>query len=337
MTTTVTRAYTFESILHLLEPKPKVSTTPKADTKQPNGMDDGSGNEDGGDEVAAEDSEEAAADAAPALPDIALAWYGPEEGTLCVMPEGGADSGYFYTCTWEMPQPLRAEALLGNPKVPASQRTVARAGGYHIIALANGAVHVMATGNSKQAFVLSLHSVFQGRARMALGYQDRFLVTAGDDGNIFVLTTHWPDLGDGSQPIAEELSLAPLVLTARGEDIADTAAYSFEEALQKAEQDRYLLTADEKKRRRRVAVETLRKEFEALVRRTASLAPSQQLPRSAFELDPQIRLDMATAKEEVRARARVCVCMCVLGKDGGKSGYALHGAQRWFSWWRFRR
>lgn len=88
-------------------------------------------------------------------------------------------------------------------------------------------------------------------------------------------------------------------------DITDPRSYSIEEAKLKQEEDDRVAAAEKKKQRMRLEIAELRKEFVFLLRKNAALDRTSQLPRDAFELDPQLRQSLeaeAQSKiEEVRA------------------------------------
>ena len=135
---------------------------------------------------------------------------------------------------------------------------------------------------------------------------------------------------------------------------------SIEEAKQKAEQDRRIRLAEEKKAATRKYISTLRQQFRQLEERSSELPRHLQLGKAEFQMDPSIQADLDAQIEEkvqsavflspfrnfVDRRIRDCGCMgegilcylmllflctfpvCILDKDGPPEACLGH-AEKW--------
>ncbi|XP_063486095.1 cilia- and flagella-associated protein 44 isoform X3 [Symphalangus syndactylus] len=127
---------------------------------------------------------------------------------------------------------------------------------------------------------------------IASSFDDRFLVTAGADGNIFVFNIFSefmlrkdmkakvpsPRFGIETEPIPE--------------DIEDPKAYSIENARRKREHDKLMKEVEEIKARKREKIKALRNEFCKLLEMNEELPKHMQFKRTDFDVDSQIRAEM---------------------------------------------
>ncbi|XP_042312653.1 cilia- and flagella-associated protein 44 isoform X2 [Sceloporus undulatus] len=164
----------------------------------------------------------------------------------------------------------------------------------------NGAVRIyplhrkeLSADNIAGYWSFNLHDNDYGKIQgICSSFDDRFLVTCGADGNIFtynilsaeeikkVLRTKVPSPRKG---LDQERA---------AEDIVDPSAYSIENAKQKKEYDQIMRAAEQKKYVKRQELNTLRYQFQDLLRMNDDLPKHMQLHRAQFELDRRIRAEM---------------------------------------------
>ncbi|EHH16062.1 hypothetical protein EGK_11297 [Macaca mulatta] len=127
---------------------------------------------------------------------------------------------------------------------------------------------------------------------IASSFDDRFLVTVGADGNIFVFNIisefmlrkdikaklPSPRFGIETEPIPE--------------DIEDPKAYSIENARRKREHDKLMKEVEEIKAQKREQIKALRTEFCKLLEMNEELPTHMQFKRTDFDVDSKIRAEM---------------------------------------------
>ncbi|XP_064412807.1 cilia- and flagella-associated protein 44 [Latimeria chalumnae] len=126
-------------------------------------------------------------------------------------------------------------------------------------------------------------------------YDDQFIVTCGADSNIFVFSVMPEE--DIEEALKAKKATVPsprkdLEKEKAVEDIEDPNAYSIENAKQRAEWDRVVKLAEEKKLRKRQHLAQLQTEFKMLLTCNMELPEHMQLTKEDFELDERIREEM---------------------------------------------
>nr|XP_003469323.1 cilia- and flagella-associated protein 44 [Cavia porcellus] len=128
--------------------------------------------------------------------------------------------------------------------------------------------------------------------RISTSFDDRFLVTAGADSNIFVFNIFSefmlkkvtkakvpsPRLGIEAEPVPE--------------DIEDPKAYSIENARRKREHDKLMKEVEEIKAGKREKIQALRNEFQKLLKMNKELPEHMQFKRTDFNIDSEIRAEI---------------------------------------------
>ncbi|XP_004675512.1 PREDICTED: cilia- and flagella-associated protein 44 [Condylura cristata] len=128
---------------------------------------------------------------------------------------------------------------------------------------------------------------------ISTSFDDRFLVTAGADSNIFVFNIFSeielrellkarvpaPRLGIEREPIPQ--------------DIEDPKAYSIENARKKREHDKLMKEVEEIKAGKREKLKALRNEFGKLLEMNEKLPKHMQFKRTDFDVDSRIRAEVA--------------------------------------------
>ncbi|XP_074157296.1 LOW QUALITY PROTEIN: cilia- and flagella-associated protein 44 [Sminthopsis crassicaudata] len=120
-------------------------------------------------------------------------------------------------------------------------------------------------------------------------YDDRFVVSCGADGNIFVFNVlSEEELEEGLKATVPPLK-GGLESEKRAEDIEDPNAYSIEGARQKREYDQIMREAEEIKAQKREKLSELRNEFQKLLVKNSELPEHMQLHRTEFDVDTRVR------------------------------------------------
>lgn len=166
---------------------------------------------------------------------------------------------------------------------------------------------------------------------LAVSHDDRYVLTGGSDGNVFVYQANLPSTAAGGVaevPRPHPGTVSDIVVssarvwnnnlqnslththtqtqapTALGKDIEDPTHYSIEDAKQKAEHDRRMKLAEEKKHHMRREVTALRKVFRRLKQRNSALPRDLRLGEREFVMDPHLEAELRSKAEEKVAEVR---------------------------------
>uniref|UniRef100_A0A183AL09 WD_REPEATS_REGION domain-containing protein n=1 Tax=Echinostoma caproni TaxID=27848 RepID=A0A183AL09_9TREM len=131
-----------------------------------------------------------------------------------------------------------------------------------------------------------------GVNRITLSHDEKFLMSIGDDGTFFLCELMSEELQN--KEITEFRARIPSAYEAQlnVDDIADPKAQSIEQAKQKAEYDRLISLAEQKKAETRKKVTELRLRFRRLKEQNERLPERIRLSKEDFNLVPQIRDDL---------------------------------------------
>ncbi|XP_045142087.1 cilia- and flagella-associated protein 44 [Echinops telfairi] len=164
----------------------------------------------------------------------------------------------------------------------------------------NGAVRIYvlhrndtSLSSMKEFWHLSIHDNDYGRIKnIATSFDNRFLVTAGGDSNIFVFNIF-------SELELEEELKAKVPFPRFGietelipPDIEDPKAYSIENARKKREHDKLMKEVLEIQSQKREKLKYLRSEFLNLLKMNEELPKHMQLKRTDFDVDSKIRAEI---------------------------------------------
>ncbi|KAG7487289.1 hypothetical protein MATL_G00021590 [Megalops atlanticus] len=142
-------------------------------------------------------------------------------------------------------------------------------------------------------WALSVHDNQYGQVRsVRCSHDDRFVLTAGDDGNIFAFSLLPREQLAGAAPHSPAKIPSPpadIDLEQVVQDIVDPNAYSIETAKQRTELDRLRREAEQRKEERRRRLQELQAQFKELLQRNQSLPEHVRLPPEELELDPRFR------------------------------------------------
>lgn len=149
-------------------------------------------------------------------------------------------------------------------------------------------------------WTFSMHDNHNGRVNeVSTSFDNKHVFSVGQDGNFFVYDFN----GDLLTPKSPPQSKQRVGEQQRGEDgrdvedIDDPGHYSIEEAKQKAERDRMLRLAEEKKMGVRRQVAKLRRQFRSVKSKNERMPKHLMLGKDELELDPQLRVEMREQTE----------------------------------------
>ncbi|XP_041088697.1 cilia- and flagella-associated protein 44 isoform X2 [Polyodon spathula] len=236
-------------------------------------------------------------------------YSGPGEFWLSL---GDYDSGFLYHCSFseqqdpEIDPSKRQDQPFGFIPIQDSENDAIRSmrfsfnGQLLLCGMQSGKVRVYTVQtndpnlSSMQGFwVLSVHDNQYGHIQnIRSSYDDQFVLTSGEDGNIFVFSLLPQE--DISKAIENRRAKVPsprinLEKEKAADDIVDPNAYSIETAKQKTEMDKMLKEAEEKKASKRKKLIELQNDFKQLLLKNKKLPEHVRLDRAEFELDPRIR------------------------------------------------
>ncbi|XP_061887395.1 cilia- and flagella-associated protein 44-like [Entelurus aequoreus] len=152
---------------------------------------------------------------------------------------------------------------------------------------------------------LCIHDSNYGHLRnICCSHDDRFVLTAGDDGNIFSfsLLPQEERQNNFQRKRAEVPSTrVDLENEALAQDIDDPAAYSIETAKQKLEQDRQCREAERKKTDKRKRLREIRERFKKLLKENQDLPGHVRLTPTELQLDQRFE-ELAEIEKAVKLR-----------------------------------
>ncbi|XP_007453209.1 PREDICTED: WD repeat-containing protein 52, partial [Lipotes vexillifer] len=231
---------------------------------------------------------------------------------------GGYDSGFLYHCefppydkssdiTEKKDEPFDFRLLEDTEDNPITTITFSINEEMMFCGMQNGAIRVYILNKNDPSLThmedywhCSMHDNNYGCIKaISTSFDDRFLVTAGADSNIFVFNIFSefelkkvmkakvpsPRFGIETEPIPE--------------DIEDPKAYSIENARRKREHDKLIKEGEEIKAEKRERIKALRNQLQKLLQMNEELPKHMQFKRTDFDLDSKIRaeIDRKTANK----------------------------------------
>ncbi|CAH1262544.1 CFAP44 [Branchiostoma lanceolatum] len=268
-------------------------------------------------------------------------YHGPP-GTVW-LSMGEFDAGYLYECKLpdsaeeiEAVKPGRAVPMLETDDTPITCISLSCNKRQILLGLDNGSVRIHPLEGDEDwdsrdiaaefgsYWQYSVHDSQAGSVtQITTSFDDQFLFTAGADGNVFAFKILSQAEIDRSR--AEERAKVPSAKWKdedsfrRVEDIDRDDHYSIEDAKQKAEHDKMMRLAEEKKQKTRKAINQLRRKFHKLIEQNQELPDHAQLDRMEFELDPENRTEM-----ELLTQDRLQLVHRELDWEKEKHSLALH-------------
>ncbi|KAI4548407.1 hypothetical protein MG293_000737 [Ovis ammon polii] len=224
---------------------------------------------------------------------------------------GGYDSGFLYHCefppddkssdnTVRKDEPFDFRLLEDTEDNPITTITFSINREMMFCGMQNGAIRVYILSKNDSSLTsmedywqYNVHDNNYGRVNaISTSFDDRFLVTAGADSNIFVFNIFSefelkkvvkakvpsPRFGIETEPIPE--------------DIEDPKAYSIENARRKREHDKLMKKVEEIKAGKREQIKALRNQLQKLLQMNEELPKHMQFKRTDFDLDSKIRAEI---------------------------------------------
>ncbi|KAL0968428.1 hypothetical protein UPYG_G00266720 [Umbra pygmaea] len=238
---------------------------------------------------------------------------------------GGYDSGFLYHCRFSdqqnedplqrQDQPFTFLPVQNTDEDPICTITFNSTRQLMLCGMHSGSVRAYPLQppdhhlTSMKAFwSLSVHDNQYGHLRqLRCSYDDQFVLTAGEDGNIFSfrLLPH-EDLEKSLEHNKARVPSPRVGIEVEGsaQDIEDPSAYSIETAKQKLEMDNMRREAELRKAERRKKLAELESQFKQLLQNNQSLPEHVRLHRTELELDYRFREEMErmTARRVREAR-----------------------------------
>ncbi|XP_069562406.1 cilia- and flagella-associated protein 44 [Brachyistius frenatus] len=266
---------------------------------------------------------------------------------------GGFDSGFLYHCKFSENQDEDPEQREDEPfdfllihnadDDPVRSLTFSSNGQLLLCGMHSGSIRVypLQPGDhsltSMQAYwALSMHDNYYGHLRhIRCSHDDLFVLTAGDDGNIFSFSMLPPEEEQLQKSLQKSLQkkraevASPRVgfeNEALALDIEDPAAYSIETAQQKLETDHLRREAELKILEKQKKLADLQKKFKQVLNDNQSLPAHVRLKPEELQLDPHFYEQAEKLKAE-----RVMEVRKQLGWEQERCSIALRKPQDWFS------
>ncbi|XP_056259641.1 cilia- and flagella-associated protein 44 [Seriola aureovittata] len=259
---------------------------------------------------------------------------------------GGFDSGFLYHCKFSEKQDedpdQRQDEPFGFLPVDNTDNDPVRSINFSsnrqlmLCGMHSGSIRVylLQPGDhsltSMQAYwALSVHDNQYGQLRhIRCSHDEHFVLTAGDDGNIFSFSLLPPEeLQKGIQRKRAKVPSPRVGLEneALAQDIEDPAAYSIETAKQKLEKDRLQREAELKITEKRKKMAQLQKKFKEV------LDINQSLPEHVRLKPEELQLDRRFSEEAERVKSQqVMEVRKQLAWEEERAHIALSKLQEWF-------
>ncbi|KAJ0012386.1 hypothetical protein NQD34_016720, partial [Periophthalmus magnuspinnatus] len=205
---------------------------------------------------------------------------------------GGYDAGFLYHCEFSEDQgldpaqrqdePFKALPLHNAEQDPVVSLTFSSKRHLLLCGMTSGSLRVYPLSPGDYSlesmhhyWTLSIHDNSYGALRhLRTSYDDQFVLTAGDDGNIFSFSLLSPEelLQQGSRAKVPSPRTG-LEQEEVAQDIEDPSAYSIEMRKQRLESDRVRREAEQKILRKRRTLEDLQKSYRLLLSENQALPP----------------------------------------------------------------
>ncbi|XP_030833850.1 cilia- and flagella-associated protein 44 isoform X2 [Strongylocentrotus purpuratus] len=263
---------------------------------------------------------------------ILFGMYAPNDPDTFWVSMGAFDAGYLYECKFyseeektalikdsrenAIKEAKRAIPVPGSDDIPITCITFNSEGTHALMGMENGVIRiqfVVQDNDPKNAekrpftssqadlsklgpyWMLNVHDNNYGSiSTIETSFDDKCVVSSGGDGNLFIFEM----MSDEKIEEAKAVARAKIP-SARKEDEQRTVAdienkehYSIELEKQKAEHDKMMKIAEEKKLEARKTIAKLRRQFKKLLERNHELPSHLQLERKEFEMDPGIRREL---------------------------------------------
>ncbi|XP_014776510.1 cilia- and flagella-associated protein 44, partial [Octopus bimaculoides] len=247
----------------------------------------------------------------PEIPSPILCGMYSSDGRSFWLTLGDYDAGYIYECAFpgegdpqraisdsDPATPIRAVAVVNNNNAGITIMKFCKSQTQLLLGTTDGKIrvhHLPVPGSIKELgpyWEFGIHDSDYGYLTgLVVNFQDNYLISSGADGNIFIFSYMSLD------KIEEKIAAAePYIFLAKEklyvDDLEDPTAYSIEDAKQKAEYDRIMAEANQKKEEVHQHIALLRRDYKHLIEQNACLPENLRLSPKEFEID-------TTIKEEV--------------------------------------
>ncbi|XP_075857541.1 cilia- and flagella-associated protein 44 isoform X2 [Microcebus murinus] len=246
----------------------------------------------------------------PPTPSPILCGFYSEPGKFWVSL-GGYDSGFLYHCAFppydknsnfkeQKDEPFDFRFLEDTENNPVQTITFSVNQTMMFCGMKNGAIRVYLLSENDPSLTTledywhySVHDNNYGCIKsITTSFDDRFLMTAGVDSNIFVFNIFSEymlrkDIKAKVPSARFGMEVEPIPT-----DIEDPKAYSIENARRKREYDKLMKEVEEIKAGKREQLKVLRNEFRKLLEMNEELPKHMQFKRTDFDLDSKIRAEI---------------------------------------------
>ncbi|KAF6034679.1 hypothetical protein EB796_007012 [Bugula neritina] len=227
------------------------------------------------------------------------------------------DAGYLYQCQFKeeaelqkIPaedryQPIRSIPVEGLPETPISTMKFSDTHQQVLVGSQTGVIRAHPiTGSdlvdTSSYWQLAMHDNQNGSiTSINISYDGSYIITVGQDGNFFVYNYMSQKEVDAEVVKAKIPSALKLAEDQKlPDDIEDPKAYSIEDAKQKAEHDKMMREAEERKQEVRRIITQLRRQFKKLLEKNHELPTHLRLNAVEFEMDPEIKKELARQTQD---------------------------------------
>ncbi|XP_053421789.1 cilia- and flagella-associated protein 44 [Nycticebus coucang] len=246
----------------------------------------------------------------PPTPSPILCGFYSEPGKFWVSL-GGYDSGFLYHCEFppydmnsdfkaQKDEPFDFRFLEDTEDNPVQVITFSISQTMMFCGMRNGAIRIYVLSEDDLSLPslmdywhFNVHDNNYGCIKsIATSFDDRFLMTAGADSNIFVFNIFseymlWQEIKATVPSPRYGFEMEPIPA-----DIEDPKAYSIESARRKREHDKLMKEMEEIKAGKREQLKVLRNEFSKLLAMNEELPKHMQFKRTDFDLDNKIRAEI---------------------------------------------
>ncbi|XP_033757971.1 cilia- and flagella-associated protein 44-like isoform X3 [Pecten maximus] len=253
----------------------------------------------------------------PSDPSPILEGFYTEDGSFW-LSMGDFDAGYLYKCKFMSPeeksglpeelidQPIQSIPVVDSEDVPINIIKFSSNGRQVLMGMSDGAVRIYNLETPYDIttmgpyWTLTMHDNNYGHITgLKCSYDNTMIMTVGGDSNFFLYQYMGQEEIDKK---TEENKAKIPSARKRGDeiidDIDDPNAYSIEDAKQKAEHDKMMKQAEEKKRDVKQRIAHLRRQFKTLLEQNENLPNHLQLRKDEFEMDREIKLELQRQKAE---------------------------------------
>ncbi|XP_077985504.1 cilia- and flagella-associated protein 44-like isoform X2 [Glandiceps talaboti] len=291
--------------------------------------DEGDDDKKGYDEKAEDEEEEEEVLFVPEEPSpIHYCSYGTSQNSFW-LSMGGYDAGYLYECAFITEQEREARLKAGEEdRIGDAKQSIAMNGTNDIpircmffspgrsqvlMGMEDGSVRIQMLEEAPQTnqldltkltayWALNIHDNQYGEiTSLATSYDNQFVFSTGADGNFFVFDLMSEDKIEEAKKIARAKipsARKGLDEEKRVDDIDNKEFYSIEMEKQKAEHDKMMREADDKKLGVKRTIAQLRRQFKKLLEKNKELPEHLQLDRKEFEMDPEIKAELEKHKQD---------------------------------------